>query len=112
MNAIKNKVQLIGNLGQPPDIRLFGEGRKMAIIRIAINETFKDADGEKKTDTQWHNIIAWGKLAEIAEKHLQKGTEIAIEGRLLSKSFVDKNGVKHHTTEVQATELLILSKKT
>tara|TARA_B100001105_G_scaffold230462_1_gene202677 strand:+ start:217 stop:558 length:342 start_codon:yes stop_codon:yes gene_type:complete len=112
MNAIRNKVQLIGHLGLDPEIRTFGAGKKMALMSIATNENYRDANGEKVTDTQWHSVVAWGKLAEIAEKYLLKGIEIAIEGKLVNRQYTDKKGVRHYTTEVQANELLILTKKT
>ncbi len=111
MNAIKNKVQLIGNLGQAPEVKTIGEGKKVAHLNVATNETYKNAKGERVTDTQWHTVIAWGKLAEIAEKYLVKGTEVAIEGKLVNKNYTDKQGVKRFVTEVQANELLILTKK-
>jgi single-strand DNA-binding protein len=111
MNAIKNKVQLIGHLGQAPDIKTIGEGKKVAHLSVATNENYKNAKGEKVTETQWHNVIAWGKLAEIAEKYLVKGTEVAIEGKLINRNYTDKQGVKRYVTEVQANELLILTKK-
>ncbi|HVZ24563.1 MAG TPA: single-stranded DNA-binding protein [Sediminibacterium sp.] len=111
MNAIKNKVQLIGHLGQEPEIKSVGENKKMAILSVATNETYKNAKGERVTDTQWHHVVAWGKLAEIAEKYLAKGLEVAIEGKLVNRTFTDKQGVKRYSTEVQANELLILSKK-
>ena len=111
MNAIKNKVQLIGHLGQPPTIRMVGEGKKMASFSLATNEYYKNGQGEKMTETQWHQVTAWGKLADIAEKYLVKGTEVAIEGKLLNKNYTDKQGIKRYTTEIQASELLILNKK-
>jgi len=111
MNAIKNKVQLIGNLGQAPDVKIIGEGKKVAHLSLATNENYKNAKGEKVTETQWHNVIVWGKLADLAEKYLVKGTEIAIEGKLVNKNYTDKQGIKRYVTEVQANELLILTKK-
>lgn len=111
MNAMKNKVQLIGNLGQDPDIKSFGEDKKVAHLSVATNENYRNAKGEKVTETQWHNVVAWGKLAEIAEKYLVKGTEVVIEGKLINRNYTDKEGVKKYITEVQANELLILTKK-
>lgn len=111
MNAIRNKVQLIGNLGQAPDVKEIADGKKVAHLNLATNENYKNAKGEKITETQWHNVIAWGKLAEIAEKYLVKGTEVAIEGKLINRNYTDKQGVKRYVTEVQANELLILTKK-
>lgn len=111
MNDIKNKVQLIGYLGQDPDIKTIGDGKKVAHLSLATNENYKNAKGEKVTETQWHNIVAWGKLADIAGKYLLKGTEVAIEGKLINRNYTDKQGVKRYVTEVQAHELLILTKK-
>ena len=111
MNAIKNKVQLIGNLGKAPEVKTIGEGKKVAHLNLATNENYKNAKGEKVTETQWHNVVAWGKLAEIAEKYLVKGSEIAIEGKLLNRNYTDKQGIKRYVTEIQASELLILTKK-
>lgn len=111
MNAMKNKVQLIGNLGQDPDVKIIGEDKKVAHISVATNENYRNAKGEKVTDTQWHNVVAWGKLADIAEKFLLKGTEVVIEGKLINRNYTDKQGVKRYITEVQANELLILTKK-
>ena len=111
MNAIKNKVQLIGNLGNAPEVKIIAEGKKVAHLSIATNETYKNAKGERVTDTQWHSVIAWGKLADIAEKYLVKGIEVAIEGKLVNKNYTDKQGIKRYVTEVQANELLILTKK-
>jgi single-strand DNA-binding protein len=111
MIAMKNKVQLIGNLGQDPDVKTIGEDKKVAHLSVATNENYRNAKGEKVTDTQWHNVVAWGKLADIAEKFLLKGTEVVIEGKLINRNYTDKQGVKRYITEVQANELLILTKK-
>lgn len=111
MNAIKNKVQLIGNLGQAPDVKTVGDGKKVANLSLATSENYKNTKGEKVSETQWHSVIAWGKLAEIAEKYLVKGTEVAIEGKLVNRNYTDKQGIKRYVTEVQASELLILTKK-
>ncbi len=111
MNAIKNKVQLIGHLGKMPEIKTIADGKKVANLSVATNESYKNAQGEKVTDTQWHNVTAWGKLAEIAEKYLVKGTEVAIEGKLINKNYTDKQGIKRYVTEIHANELLILTKK-
>lgn len=111
MNNLKNKVQLIGNLGSAPEIKLLDGGAKLARISLATNETYKNAKGEKITDTQWHNVIAWNKAAEIVEKYFTKGLEVMIEGKLVNRNYTDKDGIKHYVTEVQANELLILTKK-
>jgi single-strand DNA-binding protein len=111
MNAIKNKVQLIGNLGNNPDVRTLEGGRKMARINLATSETYNNTKGERVTETYWHNVVAWGKTAEIAEKLLVKGTEVAVEGKLVNRTYTDKDGVKKYITEVVANELLVLTKK-
>ena len=84
MNTLRNKVQLIGNLGNDPEIVNLESGKLLAKFSIATNESYKNAEGEKVTDTQWHNVVAWGKTAEIVEKYVTKGKEIAIEGKLTS----------------------------
>ncbi|MEO6949054.1 MAG: single-stranded DNA-binding protein [Ginsengibacter sp.] len=111
MNALKNKVQLIGNLGNAPEIKNTENGKKLAKFSIATNETYYNAKGEKVTETQWHNLIAWGKVAEIVEKYLIKGTEVAIEGKLMNNNYTDKDGNKRYNTEVQVHELLLLGGK-
>jgi len=111
MNSLKNKVQLIGNLGNAPEVKTLDGGNKLARLSLATNETYKNSKGEKVTETQWHNVIAWGKTAEIVEKYFTKGIEIMVEGKLINRNYTDKEGVKRYITEVQANELLILSKK-
>lgn len=108
MNALRNKVQLIGNLGGTPDIRTLDSGKKMARFSMATNESYRNASGEKVSETQWHNLVAWGKVAEIAERFLAKGREVAVEGRLVSRSYNDKEGNKKYVTEIQVNELLLL----
>ena len=110
MNALKNKVQLIGNLGNDPEIINLESGKMLAKFSIATNESYKNANGEKVTDTQWHNIVAWGKTAQIVEKFVTKGREVAIEGKLTTRSWEDKDGMKRYTTEVVCNELLMLGK--
>lgn len=111
MYALKNKVQLIGNLGGNPEIKTLDGGKKLAKFSIATNETYRNAKGEKITETQWHNLVAWGKVAEIAEKFLTKGSEVAIEGKLMNRSYTDKDGNKKYVTEVQVNEVLLLGEK-
>lgn len=111
MYALKNKVQLIGNLGNAPEIKTLDGGKKMARFSIATNESYRNAKGEKVTETQWHNLVAWGKVAEIVEKYLNKGAEVAIEGKLTNRSYNDKEGNKKYITEVQVNELLMLGEK-
>ena len=110
MNSIKNKVTLIGNLGNAPEIKLLENNKKLARVSIATNEMYKNQKGERVTDTTWHNVIMWSPLAEIAEKLLKKGSEVAIEGKLINRSYTDKDGVKRYITEIQASELVLLGK--
>jgi len=112
MYALKNKVQLIGNLGNAPELRNTETGKKLVRFSVATNEQYKNAKGERVTETQWHNLIAWGKVADIAEKFLAKGTEVAIEGKLVNRNYMDKEGNKKYITEIQVTELLMLGKAT
>lgn len=111
MYALKNKVQLIGNLGNVPEIKNLDGGKKLARFSVATNETYRNAKGEKVTETQWHNLVAWGKVAEIAEKYLSKGSEVAIEGKLTNRSYNDKEGNKKYVTEIQVNEVLMLGEK-
>lgn len=111
MNTLRNKVQLIGNLGANPEVVNLESGKKLAKFSIATNESYKNAQGEKVEDTQWHNVIAWGKTAEIVENYLTKGNEVAIEGKLVNRNYEDKEGNKRYVTEVVASELLMLGKK-
>jgi len=111
MYALKNKVQLIGNLGNAPEIKSMEDGKKMARFSVATNEKYKNANGEKITETTWHNLVAWDKVAEIAEKYLLKGSEVVIEGKLINRSYVDKDGIKKYISEVEVNELLLLDSK-
>ena len=110
MNTLRNKVQLIGNLGNDPEIINLESGKTLAKFSIATNESYKNAQGEKVTDTQWHNIVAWGKTAQIVEKFVAKGKEVAIEGKLTTRTWEDKDGMKRYITEVVCSELLMLGK--
>jgi single-strand DNA-binding protein len=111
MYALKNKVQLIGNLGNNPEIKTLDGGKKMAKFSIATNESYRSASGEKVTETQWHSLVAWGKLAEIIEKYISKVSEVAVEGKLTYRTFNDKEGNKRYFTEIQVNELLMLGEK-
>lgn len=110
MNTLRNKVQLIGNLGNDPEIINLESGKTLAKFTIATNESYTNTKGEKITDTQWHNVVAWGKTAQIIEKYVTKGKEVAIEGKLTSRSYDDKEGNKRYITEVVCNELLMLGK--
>ena len=107
---IRNSVQLIGNLGADPEIRETKGGKKMAKLSIATNETYRDGSGKKVTDTQWHNAVAFGKTAEIIEKYLAKGKEVAIEGKLTHNAYEDKDGQKRYFTQVVINDLVMLGK--
>tara|TARA_R110000868_G_C10830567_1_gene759355 strand:+ start:657 stop:995 length:339 start_codon:yes stop_codon:yes gene_type:complete len=108
MSTLRNKVQLIGNVGQEPTITNLDSGKKVVRLSVATNESYKDSKGEKQTNTNWHNLVAWGKTADIIEKYVTKGKEIAIEGKLTSRSYEDKDGVKRYVTEVVVSEVLLL----
>jgi len=110
MNTLRNKVQLIGNLGNDPEIINLDSGKKLAKFSLATNEYYKDADGQKQTKTEWHNLVAWNKTAELIENFVTKGKEIAIEGKLTNRSWDDKEGHKRYTTEVVVNEVLLLGK--
>ena len=111
MSTLRNKVQLIGNLGNDPEIITMDSGKKLAKFSIATNDIYKNAQGEKVTDTQWHNVVAWGKTAEVIEEYVTKGKEVAVEGKLTSRSYDDKEGNKRYITEVVCYELLMLGNK-
>ncbi|SHF79971.1 single-strand binding protein [Salegentibacter echinorum] len=108
MSTIRNKVQLIGHVGQEPEIVNLESGKKLAKFSIATNESYTNGGGERKENTHWHNIIAWGKTAELVEKYVNKGKQLGIEGRLTNRSWDDKNGAKRYITEVVCNELLLL----
>lgn len=111
MNSMKNKVQLIGNLGMSPEVKEFEKGKKLAKFSLATNESYYDAKGDKVTDTQWHNLIAWGKTAERVEKYLDKGMEVALEGKLVNRSYEDSTGNKRYVTEIVLNEFVMLGSK-
>ena len=110
MNAMKNKVQLIGHVGQEPEIKTFDGGKKVANITIATNDYYINDKGEKVEQTEWHRVTAWGKVADIIEKYVEKGKEVAIEGKLTHRSYDDKDGVKRYITEVVVNDILLLGK--
>lgn len=111
MNALRNKVQLIGRLGQDPEIMNFDDGNKMAKFSIATDDSYKDKKGEKVERTQWHNVVVRGGLVNVVENYVAKGQEIAIEGKLTNRSYDDKEGNKRYITEVICNELLLLGSK-
>jgi single-strand DNA-binding protein len=106
---MKNRVQLIGHVGQEPEIKTLESGR-VANFTIATNESYTNAKGEKVEQTEWHRVSAWGKTVDIIEKFITKGTHVALEGKLTHRSYDDKDGNKRFITEVVANELVLLSK--
>lgn len=110
MNAMKNKVQLIGHVGQDPEVKDLEGGRKVANLTLATNDYYINDKGEKVENTEWHKVAAWGKIAEIIEKYVVKGKEIVVEGKLTHRSYEDKDGTKRYVTEVVANDILLLGK--
>jgi single-strand DNA-binding protein len=110
MKALNNRVQLIGFLGADPDLKTFDDGKVMARLSLATNEPSSDK-GKKSVRTQWHQLVVWGKLAEICGKYLQKGEEIAIDGRINYRTFTDKTGLSCMSTEITVNDLLMISGK-
>ncbi len=111
MSNLRNKVILIGHLGNDPEVKDLESGTKVANFSLATNDYFKDPQGERVENTQWHNLVAWNKTAEILEKYVKKGQEVAIEGKLTNRSYNDKEGNKRYVTEVVVNELVLLGKK-
>ena len=111
MNSLRNRVQLIGNLGADPEVKTLEGNKKVARLSIATNDEYTDKNGQKVKQTQWHNLVVWGKLADTCEKYLTKGKEIAIEGKLTYRTWVDKDGKTHNITEVIVNELLMMGSK-
>lgn len=108
---LNNKVQLLGRLGSKPKISTFDDGKKMAKLRIATNEPYRNSEGKKVDNTQWHNLVAWAATAEFAEKYLEKGKHVMVEGRLVYSNYTDKDGIKHFNTNVHVSEFSILDKQ-
>jgi single-strand DNA-binding protein len=109
MKSLRNSVQLIGRLGKDPEVKAF-EKNKKASFTIATTDSYKNQKGEKIEDTQWHNVVIWGKLAGVAEKYLKKGNEVAIEGKLIHRSY-ETNGEKRYITEINVNDLVMLGGK-
>ncbi len=110
MKSLRNSVQLIGRLGQDPEVKTFGDSKK-ASFSIATTDFYKNKKGERVEDTQWHHVVIWGKLANVAEKYLKKGQEIAVEGKLIHRTYETENGEKKYVTEVIVNDLLMLGGK-
>lgn len=110
MRNLKNTVQLIGHIGKAPEVKEFGNDKTVARVSLATNESYKGQDGQYVKETQWHNLVLWNGLAKYAGKNLEKGKEVAIEGKLVTRSYEDKTGQKRYTTEIVVNDVLLLSK--
>ncbi|MFZ9047141.1 MAG: single-stranded DNA-binding protein [Cyclobacteriaceae bacterium] len=111
MTTLRNHVQLIGRLGNEPEVHTFESGTRKATFSLATNDQYYNNKGEKVQETQWHNVVAWGKKVDIIENYLKKGSEIAVQGKLATRSFETKTGEKRCVTEINMNELLMLGKK-
>lgn len=112
MNESKNKVLLVGFLGADPEVKETATGRRVARFAVATSENYQNSQGEQVKETQWHHLVAWGRLAEKAEQELRKGNEVSVEGKLVYRSYVDKEGVKKYATEINVLELVVLNSRT
>jgi len=108
MNRGLNKVMIIGYLGKDPEMRYTPSGRAVTTFSVAVNRSYVSADGEKKNETEWFNVIAWSSLAEICAQYLTKGERVYVEGRLQSRQWEDSEGTQHNNVEIVASEMLIL----
>jgi single-strand DNA-binding protein len=111
MKNLRNRVQLIGNIGKEPEVKSFDSGKTKASFSLATSESYTDAEGKKVTDTQWHQIVAWGNTANYIESYLEKGNRIAVDGKLVHRSYNDKDGATKYITEVLVNEILLLTNK-
>lgn len=111
MNSLRNRVQLIGHLGADPEVKTFENNRKVARLSLATSDEYTDKEGQKVKQTQWHQLVVWGRLAETCEKYLTKGKEVAIEGKLTYRTWNDKDGKSHNITEIIVNELLMMGGK-
>ncbi len=111
MNTLVNKVHLIGRLGMNPEVRTFENKNTMARMSLATDASYRDSDGKKVQEAHWHTLVAWGSNAKIAEKYLKKGKEIAVLGKLVNRSYTDKEGNKRTATEVHVNEFKMLGGK-
>jgi len=105
---MRNSVHLIGHLGKDPEVKTYSGEKKRARFSIATNDSYKNDKGEKVEETQWHNVVIWGKLADTAEKYLKKGQEVAVEGRLVHRVYETQGGEKRFVTEISANDFLLL----
>ena len=111
MKNLRNRVQLIGNLGMDPEVKSINDGKKLAKFSLATSQSYLNAQGERIQDTQWHNLIVWGKMADVAEKYLKKGSEIAAEGKIVYRTYETSEGQKKYITEIVVSEFTMLNKK-
>ncbi len=111
MTNLKNSVRLIGFLGAAPEVKEFSKSKKVAKVNLATNDAYKNQKGEKVEETQWHQLVMWGNQAEFAAQYLNKGSEVAIEGKLVTRTYDDKDGVKRYVTEIVINEIVILGRK-
>ncbi len=108
MNSLKNRVTLIGNLGQDPETKTTESGKKVTNFTLATDDGYKNSDGQKVSETTWHNIVAWNGLADIAGKYLKKGRQVAVEGRIVYRTYEDKKGATKNITEIVLNDLILL----
>lgn len=111
MNSLRNRVQLIGNLGMNPQVKILESGSKLVRFTLATNDTYTNASGEKVTETEWHQVVAWNKTADLIGTYLEKGREVALEGKLVTRSWEDEKGEKKYSTEVVCNEILFLGSR-
>lgn len=108
---IKNHVQLVGRLGANPEVKVLENGNKLARFNIAVTESYVTKRGDRVSDVQWHQVVAWGSLASVAERILQKGVQVTVDGRLFNRSYTNKEGIKRSSTEIVASELFVMQQK-
>lgn len=111
MKSLRNSVQLIGRLGNDPELKNLDNGKMLTKFSMATSESYKNSQGERVEETQWHNIVAWGKTAEIASNYLKKGSEVAIEGKLIHRSYETTTGERKYITEINLNEMVMVGSK-
>lgn len=111
MSNLRNKVQLIGHVGNAPEVIELESGKRFVKFTMATNDSYKNAKGDKVEDTQWHNLVVWSKLVDVVEKYVHKGSELMIEGKLTNRSYDDKEGNKRYVSEIIVNELLLMGNK-
>lgn len=111
MSNLRNSVRLVGFLGNDPEVKTIGDKKKVANFSIATSDSYRNDKGEKIEETQWHNLVLWNNNASLAESYLKKGSEVYVEGKLTSRSYNDKDGMKRYVTEIIVNEVLLMGKK-